>query len=52
MSGALLMESPTTEEANAANGGVVNADALEHGDLLAHDAVPASLISMRDIWRT
>ncbi len=26
--------------------------ALEHGDLLAHDAVPASLISMRDIWRT
>src|ERR671912_1223672 len=26
--------------------------ALEHGDLLAHDAVPAALISMRDIWRT
>jgi len=26
--------------------------ALDHGDLLAHDAVPASLISMRDIWRT
>src|SRR5256714_15014520 len=25
---------------------------LEHGDLLAHDAVPAALISMRDIWRT
>ncbi|HYE13623.1 MAG TPA: ABC transporter ATP-binding protein [Pyrinomonadaceae bacterium] len=26
--------------------------ALAPGDLLAHDAVPASLISMRDIWRT
>src|SRR3712207_2597260 len=26
--------------------------ALDRGDLLAHDAVPASLISMRDIWRT
>ncbi|MBA3440087.1 MAG: ABC transporter ATP-binding protein [Pyrinomonadaceae bacterium] len=26
--------------------------ALDHGDLLAHDAVPASLISMRDIWKT
>jgi putative ABC transport system ATP-binding protein len=26
--------------------------AIEHGDLLAHDAVPASLISMREIWRT
>jgi putative ABC transport system ATP-binding protein len=25
---------------------------LEHGDLLAHDAVPAALISMRDIWKT
>src|SRR4028118_364839 len=25
---------------------------LEHGDLLAHDAVPAALIAMRDIWRT
>jgi putative ABC transport system ATP-binding protein len=25
---------------------------LERGDLLAHDAVPAALISMRDIWRT
>ena len=25
---------------------------LEPGDLLAHDAVPAALISMRDIWRT
>jgi putative ABC transport system ATP-binding protein len=42
MSGALLMESPTTLEPQA----------LEHGDLLAHDAVPAALISMRDIWRT
>jgi putative ABC transport system ATP-binding protein len=36
------MESPTTVEPTA----------LEHGDLLAHDAVPAALISMRDIWRT
>ena len=27
-------------------------EALDHGDLLAHDAVPASLISMRDIWKT
>src|SRR5215216_7828342 len=26
--------------------------ALERGELLAHDAVPAALISMRDIWRT
>src|ERR671912_1986186 len=42
MSGALLMESPTTIEPQA----------LEHGDLLAHDGVPAALISMRDIWRT
>src|SRR5215210_4524289 len=42
MSEALLMESPTTVEPNA----------LEHGELLAHDAVPAALISMRDIWRT
>ncbi|HEX8556830.1 MAG TPA: ABC transporter ATP-binding protein [Pyrinomonadaceae bacterium] len=42
MSGALLMESPTTVEPAA----------LERGDLLAHDAVPAALISMRDIWRT
>jgi putative ABC transport system ATP-binding protein len=42
MSEALLMESPAT----------VDATALEHGDLLAHDAVPAALISMRDIWKT
>ncbi len=26
--------------------------ALERGDLLAHDAVPAALISMRDIWKS
>ncbi len=25
---------------------------LEHGDLLAYDAVPASLISMREIWKS
>ncbi len=25
---------------------------LDHGDLLAHDGVPAALIAMRDIWRT
>ena len=36
------MESPTRVEPQA----------LDHGDLLAHDAVPAALISMRDIWRT
>jgi putative ABC transport system ATP-binding protein len=30
----------------------IDTAALEHGDLLAHDAVPAALISMRDIWRT
>jgi len=36
------MESPVTLEPNA----------LAHGDLLAHDAVPAALISMRDIWKT
>jgi putative ABC transport system ATP-binding protein len=43
MSEAVLeMESPTTIEPNA----------LAHGDLLAHDAVPAALISMREIWRT
>ena len=47
MSGALLMESPTTVDANP-----VDAAALDRGDLLAHDAVPAALISMRDIWRT
>ena len=39
------------------NAGTVVADApieqrLEHGDLLAHDGVPAALIAMRDIWRT
>ena len=39
------------------NAGTTVADApieqrLEHGDLLAHDAVPAALISMRDIWKT
>jgi putative ABC transport system ATP-binding protein len=52
MSEALLeMESPTTtEEANG--NAAVNAEALERGDLLAHDGVPAALISMRDIWRT
>ncbi len=52
MSEALLeMESPTTtEEANGI--GAVNPEALERGDLLAHDGVPAALISMRDIWRT
>ena len=43
MSEAVLeMESPTTVEPKA----------LERGDLLAHDAVPAALISMREIWRT
>src|SRR3954463_6573828 len=27
-------------------------DALEHGEILVRDAVPAALISMRDIWKT
>src|ERR671917_1266563 len=53
MSEALLeMESPTTEELNGVDAAAVHADALERGDLLAHDGVPAALISMRDIWRT
>ena len=61
MSEALLeMESPTTteeangvtEETSVGGGNGVNAEALERGDLLAHDGVPAALISMRDIWRT
>src|SRR5215213_5599833 len=44
MSEALLMEeSPTI---------TVDTSALESGDLLAHDGVPAALIAMRDIWRT
>jgi putative ABC transport system ATP-binding protein len=34
------------------NPATVAPDALEHGDLLAHDGVPAALISMRDIWKT
>jgi putative ABC transport system ATP-binding protein len=42
MSDATLTETRTNIEPTA----------LDHGDLLAHDAVPASLISMRDIWRT
>ena len=29
-----------------------DAGSIERGELLAHDAVPAALISMRDIWRT
>ena len=28
------------------------AGVIERGELLAHDAVPAALIAMRDIWRT
>ncbi|HEX8456878.1 MAG TPA: ABC transporter ATP-binding protein [Pyrinomonadaceae bacterium] len=39
MSNATLAETPIEQR-------------LEHGDLLAHDAVPAALISMRDIWKT
>jgi putative ABC transport system ATP-binding protein len=29
----------------------VQPEALEHGELLAHDAAPAALIVMRDIWK-
>ncbi len=36
----------------AASPTTVEPAALEHGDLLAHDAVPAALISMRDIWKS
>jgi putative ABC transport system ATP-binding protein len=43
VSEATLKVNPTT---------AVAPTALEHGDLLAHDAVPASLISMRNIWKT
>ncbi|HEV2801457.1 MAG TPA: ABC transporter ATP-binding protein [Pyrinomonadaceae bacterium] len=39
MSNATLAETPIEQR-------------LEHGDLLAHDGVPAALISMRDIWKT
>jgi putative ABC transport system ATP-binding protein len=31
---------------------LVEAGVLGHGELLARDAVPAALISMRDIWKT
>ena len=41
---ATLMEPPVQAEQFA--------ERLEPGDLLAHDAVPAALIAMRDIWRT
>src|SRR5262249_20188997 len=30
----------------------VAADAIEHGEILVRDALPASLISMRNIWKT
>jgi putative ABC transport system ATP-binding protein len=43
MSSATLMEPPVEEQL---------VERLEPGDLLAHDAVPAALISMREIWRT
>src|SRR5689334_13786101 len=31
---------------------VAGTGAIEHGEILVRDAVPASLISMRDIWKT
>ncbi len=43
MSDATLMDSTAAD---------TQSQALERGDLLAHDAVPASLISMREIWKT
>ena len=46
MTQATLMETPTTDTAAAATA------TPERAELLAHDAVPAALISMRDIWRT
>jgi putative ABC transport system ATP-binding protein len=44
--------SSTTEATLAEKPEAVEPAALDRGDLLAHDAVPASLISMRDIWKT
>ena len=41
MSDATVMDAPAT-----------NPEVLERAEVLAHDAVPASLISMRDIWKT
>jgi putative ABC transport system ATP-binding protein len=41
-----------TEAGLAETPAAVEPSALDRGDLLAHDAVPASLISMRDIWKT
>ncbi len=46
MSNATLMETPMPSST------VPLEERIEHGDLLAHDAVPAALISMRDIWKT
>ena len=46
MTQATLMEPTTTDTASATS------EAPERAELLAHDAVPAALISMRDIWKT
>ncbi len=46
MSDATLMETPMPATI------VPLESRIEHGDLLAHDAVPAALIAMRDIWKT
>ncbi|HEX7175705.1 MAG TPA: ABC transporter ATP-binding protein [Pyrinomonadaceae bacterium] len=43
------MEPPTTDTTTTIT---TDPAALERAELLAHDAVPAALISMRDIWKT
>jgi putative ABC transport system ATP-binding protein len=40
------------EKNEQSNAGLSNADGLGHAELLVRDAVPASLISMRNIWKT
>jgi putative ABC transport system ATP-binding protein len=40
------------EEATLVTPSAGEADAIERGEVLVRDAVPASLISMRDIWKT
>ena len=47
MTQATLMEEPTTTTTTD-----TAPAALDRAELLAHDAVPAALISMRDIWKT
>jgi putative ABC transport system ATP-binding protein len=43
---------PVMDAGRVASVAAPDAGVLEHGELLARDAVPATLISMRDIWKT